>query len=846
MSDGLDMDMTGLLSTMEKMDAVVKSITASFNDLSAAIHDSNSSPNGSNFGGTGQLRLGSSGSNIMGSSFGNLPQMLSMNRRMNTMGAVAQGGIQALFGLAGGAFAGMPDVAMTTARSTAYYDAGTIAGMSRNSLATATFGAMRGGISGLGQDAVTAGILTSMGVNPAATGINRGQFANLATSTANAAKYLNISNADAASALGGLTQGKTSGNLMRNFGIWTTDPRTGRRLSPTEIFAQLDQRITGGRKISREALQNSYQGGNLGADLAGSGLDPTQQRLAYQYILDRTSGKNMDLGNKKLMGRLIAENKAGTNPQQALYDATGSQTGTMQAASDAYITGMQKAAGVIEQFNTAMQNFLKSPMGNMMAQANAGVSLAGNDPATGGLLGGIGSALGGLGGIGGTLVQNALLGRTMRGIMGGGGSGGGVGKGAGRPGGPRAGGKVTPAAGGAPGRSGVGRVGKMAGGAAAAGIIGGLNLANDAMNGQGWGTKRFSSDLGSTVGGMAGAALGTLLDPFTFGMGTFIGGYAGSWLGGQVGGMFGSGGGQSRVAGSRTSDTTGGIKLIHPVGNAKVTTYYGQTDKLHPNGHYAIDWGVGIGTPVLAAAAGTVIDAGGTAVNTMGTSDRSYGLYVEIDHGGGYSTWYGHLSSIGVSKGATVTQGQTIGLSGNTGYSTGPHLHFELRKNGNKVDPSSALGGNYASSAGTGGGTPANVALMTEGSGVGLATGSGSRAGAAGAAGAAQLGYSLGAQNIAGITIPGSYKGAATTSNLTMSSSSTSSVIGHGMSTTSAGASVGGGQGGDAPARSGGSSNTFNINLNISQASEAEARRFAKLIRGYLEEDKLVSSMGVL
>jgi murein DD-endopeptidase MepM/ murein hydrolase activator NlpD len=65
----------------------------------------------------------------------------------------------------------------------------------------------------------------------------------------------------------------------------------------------------------------------------------------------------------------------------------------------------------------------------------------------------------------------------------------------------------------------------------------------------------------------------------------------------------------------------------------------------------------------------------------------SYGLYVIIDHGNGYSTLYGHLSQINVAAGQTVAQGQVLGLGGRTGYATGNHLHFEVRINGAPTDP---------------------------------------------------------------------------------------------------------------------------------------------------------------
>jgi murein DD-endopeptidase MepM/ murein hydrolase activator NlpD len=94
--------------------------------------------------------------------------------------------------------------------------------------------------------------------------------------------------------------------------------------------------------------------------------------------------------------------------------------------------------------------------------------------------------------------------------------------------------------------------------------------------------------------------------------------------------------------------------------------------------HQGLDIAAAYGTTVTAAAAGTVIQAGWYG---------GYGNYILIDHGGGMSTGYGHLSRIFVSNGQEVQRGQAIGAEGSTGASTGPHLHFEVRISGKPVDP---------------------------------------------------------------------------------------------------------------------------------------------------------------
>ncbi len=98
--------------------------------------------------------------------------------------------------------------------------------------------------------------------------------------------------------------------------------------------------------------------------------------------------------------------------------------------------------------------------------------------------------------------------------------------------------------------------------------------------------------------------------------------------------------------------------------------------------HYGLDLAVPTGTPIHAAAAGTVTYSG-----AMGT----YGIIVIIDHGNGVETRYAHLSRTAVSVGQRVKRGQLIAYSGNTGNSTGPHLHFEIRHRGQAVDPEQYL-----------------------------------------------------------------------------------------------------------------------------------------------------------
>jgi murein DD-endopeptidase MepM/ murein hydrolase activator NlpD len=122
--------------------------------------------------------------------------------------------------------------------------------------------------------------------------------------------------------------------------------------------------------------------------------------------------------------------------------------------------------------------------------------------------------------------------------------------------------------------------------------------------------------------------------------------------------------------------------LMAPVAG-RITSRFGM--RYHPILHYArmhagLDFGAAWGSPIVAAADGQVVVAGWTG---------GYGRAVEIGHGGGIVSLYGHMSGVVATPGQMVRQGQVIGYVGSSGLSTGPHLHFEVRINGRPVDPMS-------------------------------------------------------------------------------------------------------------------------------------------------------------
>ncbi len=130
------------------------------------------------------------------------------------------------------------------------------------------------------------------------------------------------------------------------------------------------------------------------------------------------------------------------------------------------------------------------------------------------------------------------------------------------------------------------------------------------------------------------------------------------------------------VQGTKLAPKLGSGQFLLPISGARLTSGFGWRGReFHPG----LDLAAPKGTAIVAADDGTVVEAGW---------DGGYGYAVRIDHGEGkLVTIYGHLSSIAVKQGQTVKKGELIGYEGSTGRSTGPHLHFEVRRDGKAVDP---------------------------------------------------------------------------------------------------------------------------------------------------------------
>lgn len=125
-----------------------------------------------------------------------------------------------------------------------------------------------------------------------------------------------------------------------------------------------------------------------------------------------------------------------------------------------------------------------------------------------------------------------------------------------------------------------------------------------------------------------------------------------------------------------------GIKVATLPVTGTISSRYGVSSKIRVSTHTGLDIAATTGTPIKVVADGTV---------TFAAYSGSYGYLVKVDHGNGVVTWYGHTSKMLVKEGQAVKAGDTIALVGSTGNSTGPHLHFEVRINGEHVNPQKYL-----------------------------------------------------------------------------------------------------------------------------------------------------------
>ena len=308
------------------------------------------------------------------------------------VGQMVQGGGQIVSGMS----QMMPDVQATVERAGSFYNATIRAGggMSRPQMQQATLQGMRGGLTSPGSDAMVGGYLAQRGMM-ANTSFGS-TYQQTTRAVGNAAKYLNMDNATAVQAIEGLTSGKGSSNMLRQFGILTADPTTGKEKTQGEIFKELAGRLTAGQpQATEEETLASIRRGALGVSIANSGLDEAGQEMLKQYMIERSRGNEMDLSDPEKMQDLMDKAKAEGNENPFLpgYDLNTAKTDAMGGAEGSYIAGIKAATKALEGLTKA-----GGALASVFGFAKSGTSMFMGDPAGQGfmdVMGGVGNVVGG-------------------------------------------------------------------------------------------------------------------------------------------------------------------------------------------------------------------------------------------------------------------------------------------------------------------------------------------------------------------------------------------------------------------------------------------------------------------
>jgi hypothetical protein len=369
---------TKLFKTFKDLDSLITKIGKKFNSLGSGV-----SSNGTgNTGSTGGFNLGGHGANFGGSldQIGN-----AVGKKFPIAGAIIQGAGGGLK-VAGSVSNMMPDVNATMTRMSQGYNAAVMNGASgsnnefRAGLQRSTLAMMRNGLTSAGSDVQVANIMASSGI--AFNANFNSTYNQNVRETAGISKYLNIDNATAAQSMANLTSGATSSMLMRNLGIMTSDPMSGKMYSFKDIASQFESRISKGGKITAEGVMDSYHRGFLGVSLANSGFDETQQQMILQDLMSKAkTGKGIDWANTKEMDKLSAD-----NPMLSQYKMNYSDTRQMQKGEGAYKTGVDAAVGGLTKLNeiagdlAATFGSLKSGVETFTGhRVGAGIMNIGND-----------------------------------------------------------------------------------------------------------------------------------------------------------------------------------------------------------------------------------------------------------------------------------------------------------------------------------------------------------------------------------------------------------------------------------------------------------------------------------
>lgn len=482
-----------------------------------------------------------------------------------------RGGAKIGLGMFAGAYAMAPDISLLGQRSIGLEQALRLGTGTRAMLNQQLTGGLRNAMSSVGADAIAAPILASRGFMPGTA-----NYRMMVGETAGAFRYLGIDNAAAASALASLRSAPTGASLY-SLGINTYDAGRGQFKSTGQIAQELMNVLTAGRGATPEQIAFGLQSGSLSgtlSDLFGTGAERDIMQVA---LMDIAKGRNPDLAMRGQENPIPILTGVG----QMNY----AQTRTMEAVETPMIQGFNKAAVAVDLFNAALDD----------------------------VLGPLAELKGTIQGIGGTNIGEAIS--TAAPLI----------------------------------ASGIGDIFQNLTPTNLAPLLAGV-------------TAGFGTTVAAITSMIAGSAL--IPSPKVRGQGGGGSGYGASFnaqrLGGKGGGLFAA-----------------------PQG--MVTAPFGAQD----GNLWASSGGKHTGTDI-AMPIGTSVEAAMDGVVTSTDAGSDYGTSIVLDHGNGYQTVYGHLSQRLVNLGDKVSKGQKIAKSGDSGNSTGPHLHYEVRfGNNNPVDPNS-------------------------------------------------------------------------------------------------------------------------------------------------------------
>lgn len=475
-------------------------------------------------------------------------------------------------------------------------------------------------------------------------------------------------------AMGALNQGRNV-NMLRMIGV-NVRGADGLQRSfediANDLWKNINSQKSGTSKISKEDLSLSLQPGNALASMMDQyfGNDPVLRQGVISALYQKAGGGTFTKDS-------ITQSGATTSAVNSMSERNAASLNVNQALAPSILTGFEKANELLAEASNKLADAARSAgiIGDAIRGAATGKGFIDTVATSGNGAGALGLGMAGsfLGTAAGSFLGGKAFGKLGTGVK-----------------------SVGKSVWGGLKKFG----GKIFSGAA---VYGGLEIAQNYLNKADvpdW--LRTGGNFAFDVGQGTLTGLATGRNPYA----AIAGGVAGGV--GSVMNPYGEGGGSDDIA-------TATLGMVYPLsGKPPITSEFGKIRHLtFDNGqkspsygkpHGGVDFGVPEGTPVYAVTDGVVEPTGYDA--------PGFGNYIKTSNSDGAENFFGHLSRKLVEGGSRVRAGDLVGYSGNTGSSTGPHLHFEVRKGGNKLDPMAYLSGAEANSL-TAGAVPSNGNSLT-------------------------------------------------------------------------------------------------------------------------------------